>query len=151
MAFLTALSGLATMASAAGSLAGVAGTLISYSAQKKAEKLRQAQLTLETQRQKMQVVRDANRQRAIALSSATAQGSQLGSGLAGATSQITGQQNSLTQGINQSYQIGQGMFKANSMDAAGRMISGLGSGLSSLAGSLTDSQERMRRLNEYYA
>lgn len=151
MPLASALTGLATLASVAGSVAGVAGTFISYSAQKKAEKLRATQMKLESQRQRMQVVRDANRQRAMALSTATAQGSQLGSGLAGATSRITGQQNSLTQGINQGEEIGMGLFKANSQDAAGRMISGLGNGLSSLAGSMADSQDRTRRLSEYYA
>lgn len=145
------MSALAGIASIVGTVAGVAGTFISYSAQKKAEKLRATQMKLESQRQRMQVVRDANRQRAIALSTATAQGSQLGSGLAGATSRITGQQNSLTLGINQGEEIGMGLFKANSQDAAGRMISGLGNGLSSLAGSMSESQDRTRRLSEYYA
>ncbi len=151
MPLASALSGLATIASIGGTIAGVAGTLVSYSAQKKAEKLRATQLKLETQRQRMQVIRDANRQRAIALSTATAQGSQLGSGLAGANANITGQQNSLTQGINQGQEIGLGMFAANAKDAAGRLISGFGNGLTSLAGSMVDSQDRVRRLNEYYA
>lgn len=145
------MSALAGIASVVGTVAGVAGTLISYSAQKKAEKLRATQMKLESQRQRMQVVRDANRQRAMALSVSTAQGSQLGSGLAGAQAKTTGQQNSLTQGINQGEEIGMGLFKANSQDAAGRMISGLGSGLSSLAGSMSESQDRTRRLSEYYA
>lgn len=145
------MSALAGIASVVGTVAGVAGTLISYSAQKKAEKLRATQMKLESQRQRMQVVRDANRQRAMALSVSTAQGSQLGSGLAGAQAKTTGQQNSLTQGINQGEEIGIGLFKANSQDAAGRMISGLGSGLSSLAGSMSESQDRTRRLSEYYA
>lgn len=145
------MSALAGIASVVGTAVGVAGTLMSWSAQKKAEKLRATQMKLESQRQRMQVVRDANRQRAIALSTATAQGSQLGSGLAGATAQTTGQQNSLTLGINQGEEIGMGLFKANSQDAAGRMISGLGNGLTSLAGSMSESQDRTRRLSEYYA
>lgn len=151
MPLASALTGLATLASIGGAVAGIAGTLISHSAQKKAEKLRATQMKLESQRQRMQVVRDANRQRAVALSVSTAQGSQLGSGLAGANARITGQQNSLTLGINQGEEIGMGLFKANSQDAAGRMISGLGNGLSSLAGSMSESQDRTRRLNEYYA
>ena len=150
MPIASALGGLATLASVAGTAVGIAGTLMSHSAQKKAEKLREKQMNLEAMRQTRGVVREANRQRAVALSVSTAQGSQLGSGLAGAKGQIAGQANSTTLGINQGQEIGAGIFAANRADAAGRMISGMGSGLSSLAGSLSSSEENRKRLTEYY-
>lgn len=144
------LSTLATLASVIGTVAGVAGTLVSYSAQKKAEKLREQQMRLELQRQRMQVVRESNRQRALINATAAQQGSSLGSGAAGAAASVTSQQGTNILGINQSEKIGAGIFKANSQNAFGGLISSFGSGLTSLAGSLADSDERRRRLSSYY-
>ena len=144
------LTGLAAAASIAGSAVGVAGTLISYSANKKAEKLRERQMNLEATRQKRSVAREANRQRALLAVQANAQGSNMGSGVAGAQAQSTSSAGDVTLAINQGQEIGAGIFSANRKAAFGGMVSGMGSGLQNLAGSLADSQERMRRLTDYY-
>jgi hypothetical protein len=136
MAFLTAL---ATVATIAGTAVGIAGTISSMNAQKKAEKLRERQMNLEATRQKRGVVREAN-----------PQGSQLGTGLAGAQAQTTAGAANSIQGIRQGQEIGAGIFAANRQDAAGRMLSSFGSGLTSLAGSLQSSQDPIRRQAEYY-
>ena len=147
---VTLLTGLAAAASIAGSVAGIAGTLMTYSANKKAERLRERQMNLEAARQKRGVAREANRQRALLAVQANAQGSNMGSGVAGAQAQSTASAADATLAINQSQQIGAGIFAANRKAATGGMISGLGSGLQNLAGSIADSQERMRRLTDYY-
>lgn len=150
MPIASALTTLATIASIGGTVVGVAGALQSNAAQKKAERIREQQMKLESDRQRMQVVREANRQRGLIAATAAQQGSSLGSGAAGATAGVTGQESYLKLGINQAEKNGSALFAANRQDAAGRLTSSFGQGLSSLAGNISDSSERLRRLHDYY-
>lgn len=137
------LTTLATVASIAGTAAGVAGQVISYGAQKKAERLREQQMNLESTRQKRQIIRDANRQQAALAVAANAQGAEGSSSVSGLAGNVKSQGVDLTVGVNQAQQIGAGLFKANRQDAAGRLLGSFGSGLSSLAGSIADSRPRL--------
>lgn len=142
MAVFSALAGVVGAVSA---VAGIAGTVVSYmgakkqaKAQEKAEELRKLQLNVESTRARRQAVRESIVARSQAMSNATAQGAEGGSGIQGGMAQISGQAASNIQGVNQGQTIGLQMFDANkeasrgaSMQATGQAITGFGSWLSS--------------------
>lgn len=137
--------------SAVGTAAGVAGQVMSMNAAKKAEKLRERQMDLDTARQKREIARQAIVARSTALSSATEQGAQMGSGLQGGQAQITGSANQGILAANQNQEIGAGIFAANRKAASGNMLSSFGNGLSGLGGMFLQNQELFGRVGTYYA
>lgn len=166
MAVFSAISTLfATVGSAIGSAgaglsaaAGLIGTgLQAYGANKaakaqaRAEDLRQKQLSLETDRQRRSVVRQAQIARATAQSNATAQGAQGGSGLAGGLSQVSNQANQNMQGVNQGASIGMQMFGLNKKIAQGQQISSIGSAFSGFSNFLASTYETRQRQAQYAA
>jgi hypothetical protein len=145
------IGGIGTAISAAGTVAGIAGQLMSASAAKKAEKLRETQMNLESAREKREIVRRSIMARSQALATGTAQGAQYGSGVAGAMGNVTNQAASGLLGVNQNQQIGAGIFSANRQMATAGMIGSFGSGLQSLGGSLVSNQDMYGRLGTYYS
>lgn len=75
-----------------------------------ANSLRHTQMVLNSRRQQLEIVRNGQRARAMALNAATNQGAQFGSGLAGGYGQISGRTNNDLLSNSQNLQIGQGLF-----------------------------------------
>jgi len=107
------------------------------------EKVRQQAMELSAKRQQMEVLRNSQRARSVALSNANSQGAQFGSGLAGGYGQISGQTGVNLLGINQNLEFGEQMFNLNNQLSQAKISyaqagtqSSLGSGLSSLGGTL---------------
>lgn len=101
------------------------------------------QMELEYRRRQMEMLRQQQRARAMSLATTTSQGAFFGSGAQGALGQISGQGYTQLLGLDQNYAIGQNMYGINMgisdarMSAAqGQTLAGIGSGLSSLGGSL---------------
>lgn len=92
-------------------VAGVGGQIASDEQQINAQK--QQQVQLEAQRESLQNFRNVQKAKALGLTSATAQGAQFGSGLAGgqASATDTGYTNAL--GINQNLGIANNVFALN--------------------------------------
>jgi len=104
---------------------------------------RKKQMELMARRQQMEVVRNSQRARALALNNATGQGAQFGSGLQGGYGQIASDTNNNLLGIQQNLAIGRNMFglnaqmsqsKINQSEAEGDAA--FWKGLSSLGGSM---------------
>lgn len=100
-------------------------------------------MLLSSRRQQMEVIRNNQLARSMALNSATNQGAQMGSGLSGGLSQIAGQSGVNMMGINKNLEIGNNIFgidqkisanKAQLAQVQGSMASA--QGIASLGGSL---------------
>lgn len=148
-AFSTLIGAAGVGLAAAGTATQFIGMARAAKGEKRAEKIRAAQMNLESQRERRNIVRQANIARAAALTSAETQGAQAGTGLAGGLAQVTAQAGAATQAVNQNQQLGQQMFAANRMISSGNTISSLGSGLSSLGGSLFQNNDKLGRLGSY--
>lgn len=75
---------------------------------------RKQAMELDARRKQLEVIRNQQRYRAVALTNATAQGARQGSGLQGGYGQISGQSGFNLLGIQQNLQIGQNIFGLNS-------------------------------------
>lgn len=71
---------------------------------------RKTAMELNARRQELEVFRNSQRARSMALTSATSQGAQFGSGLQGGYGQISGQTGVNASGIEQNLAIGQNLF-----------------------------------------
>lgn len=106
-----------------------------FADQEQANRLRQQQMYLNTQRQSLQNVRNFQRARAAGLTAAVSGGAQFGSGLAGAYGQQSGQAQTNMLGINQNYQIGSNLFGLSEDEAGNKMnIANLQTQLAGLQG-----------------
>lgn len=150
------MAALSTLIAGLGVAGGIAGTVVQYAGaqkaqkgQERAEKLREAQMNLENQRQQRQVIRQSTIARAQALSNASNQGAQDGSGLQGGYGQIQGQAGGAFVANNQNQQLGAGMFAANRQISAGQTMSSIGSGISSLGGGLVSGSDTLGRIGNY--
>lgn len=111
--------------------------------EKDIEKQRFQAMKLTAHRQQMEVVRNAQRARSLALNNATNQGAQSGSGLQGGYGQIAGSAGTNLLGINQNLEIGTNIFGLNQQISDQKMLlARLGGdmasaqGMASLGGSL---------------
>lgn len=118
----------------------------SIALQQKVEAQRQKAMELDARRKQMELLRNAQKARALALTNATSQGAGQGSGLQGGYGQISGDAGNTLGGINQNLDIGRSIFGLNSqisqenlnLAKAGQQAA-LGQGLSSFGGSLINS------------
>lgn len=113
--------------------------------ERRAEAERRKSMELQARRQKMEMVRNVQRARAMALTVATSQGAAApgSSALGGAFGQFQGQTGVNMLGVNQNLEIGRNTFDINSLISDQRMaladagtMSSIGQGLSSLGGSI---------------
>lgn len=74
---------------------------------------RHKQMVLNTRRQQVENIRNANLARSIALTTSTSQGAQQGSGFSGGQAQISGMERYNSLGITQNQQIGESVFGYN--------------------------------------
>lgn len=103
----------------------------------KAEKLREKQMKLESERQRREVIRNAVAARSAAAVEAQVKGAQNSSAAFGSQGQITAQAANNTLGINQAESIGSGIFKANAAVAAAGGQVAWGQGLTSLGSAIS--------------
>lgn len=126
------------------------------------EALRQQQMNLDATRRQREIIRQGVQARAIALSSATGQGAQLGSGLQGGLGQIAGQTNANYTGVAQAQQTGNAIFGINrtaysamssaySSMASASGTSAFGSGMSSVGGALIRNAGTINSIGEFGA
>lgn len=90
-------------------------------AEREAERVRQQQMELDARRKSMEVLRNQQRARSLALVAANNQGARLGSGLQGGYGQIAGQTGVNLLGIQQNLALGRDMFAANEDLSAAKM------------------------------
>ena len=159
IAAVTAIAGIGASVygaqqSASASRNAAAATQQQVAAQQKQEDLRKRQMELEARRRSLEITRQQQRARSLALTNATSQGGQLGSGLQGGYGQISGQANTQQLALGQNLSIGQQMFGfgqdiSNSRIAYANSQSqaAFGSGLSSLGGALINSLGPINRLS----
>lgn len=148
-ALSTIIAGVGLALGAVGTYTSVKGAQDQANAAKRAEKLRQRQMELEAMRQRRAALRTALRARSAGLVAATSQGAQGGSGLAGGMGQVGGDLGNNLVGINQSTEIGAGIFAANRAAAGGASLAAFGSGLSSLGGAMVSNADTLGRIGTY--
>lgn len=96
---------------------------------------RQQQMVLTANRQQLQVIRNSQLARSMALTSASGQGAQFGSGLAGGYGQISGDTNTNLLGIHQNLAIGQNIFGLdNKIDDQKILLAQYGADMAKLQG-----------------
>lgn len=159
-------SAVGASAGAAGAAAGAAGTgvgltgitgllgtgvsavgqLVAYQGAQKAEELRKRQMGLEIERARRSEIRNAISARASAMVQGESQGAKGSSALAGGLSQITSSANSNIQGLNQSQEIGNEMFKANSMISKGQTLASIGGAFKDISSMFAQSSEQNYRV-----
>lgn len=120
----------------------------------KQDQIRQEAAAMDARRRELQTIRESQKARAMALTSATAQGAGLGSGLQGGYGQIQGDTATNYLGIAQNLEFGQRLYDVNANEinpakvalsqAQGRMATG--QGMSSFGGSLMNSVGTIGRL-----
>jgi hypothetical protein len=152
-----------------GLAASAAGTAMSMEASSKAasvsqdmaqqeqgiEAQRKQAMELDARRKQLEIVRQAQRTRAMALSSATNQGAQFGSGLQGGYGQISGEAGTNMLGVQQNLQIGENIFGYNSQISQDKMsmaqaqgFGAIGQGISSLGGAAIKSLGPINSLSQ---
>jgi len=111
--------------------------------QQKIEGQKMQAMELDANRRQLEVFRNVQRARSMALTNTTAQGAGQGSGLAGGYGQIAGEGNTNLLGIKQSLETGRNIFDLNADISKQKMTladlsadASFYSGLSSLGGSL---------------
>lgn len=121
------------------------------------DSVRRKAMELSANRQQMEVLRNAQRARALALNNATSQGAQFGSGLQGGYGQIAGAANWNNLGITQNLQFGEQMFDLNAQinqqklaigDASS--LSATGAGISKLGSTLMGSFGPIKNLSSQF-
>lgn len=107
------------------------------------EEQRRLAMERDAERRQRQIMRDAQRTRSIALTTATSQGASQGTALGGAYGQISGQSSGMLLGVNQELTMGRSIFDINQQISGERMKladiqsqAATAGGLSSLGGSL---------------
>lgn len=150
------MAAISTIVAGIGIAAGVAGTVVqmkgakdAQKGQERAEKLRQQQMELEAQRERRNIIRQTLQARATALSNASAQGAEGGSGLQGGYGQIQSQGGNAMIATNENQAIGQQMFSAQRQISRGNSMSATGSGISSLGGALVQNSDTIGRIGNY--
>jgi hypothetical protein len=140
-----------------GLVGAIAGAFVSYDSAKASAAASQKMAGLESmvdlqrnqamqisaQRQQMEILRTNQRARSMALTNATSQGAQLGSGLSGGYGQIAGQSGNNLLGVDQNLTIGNNIFGLNTqisqqkeLLAKAQGMNATGVGLTSLASSI---------------
>lgn len=146
----------ATLIGAVGAAAAIGGTAVAYegqqavaNAQKEQEKIKQTQMNLDAARQTRDIARRATLARSQALVNATNQGAQSGSGLQGGQAQISGQEASGYESLNQNQQLGNAMFSANRTQTDASSMANFGQGMQGFGSQLYQNRDMLGRVGSY--
>lgn len=119
---------------------------------------RRAAMEVDAQRRQLEVVRNNQRARAMALTTATNQGAQFGSGLQGAYGGISGQSETNLLGINQNLEIGRNIFGLDSQISQERIAQAgfqskmnQGQGEASLGNMLMSSSNKLGKIGQSFS
>lgn len=150
------MAAISSIIAGVGLAASIAGTTVGYMGQaqaqrgaEKAERTREQAMNLDATRQRRRIIREQLQARSMALTNATAQGAQGGSGLQGGYGQIAGQTNTNIQGVNQQQELGAQIFSANREQVRGNSMANLGAGLKALGSDLYSSAGSIDRVGSY--
>lgn len=135
---------------AVGTVTQMIGSAQASEASKRAERIRERQMNLESSRQRRGIIRQALRARSMALTTGSDQGAMFGSGLAGGLGQIASSATGNIQGVNQSAELGTSMFRTNEQITSAQELASFGGGLSSLGSSLFSSSDTLGRIGNYF-
>ncbi len=123
--------------------------------QRKQEQVRKNAMVADSRRREMEVLRQSQKMRAVSLATANNQGAALGSGLAGAYGQASGQTGVNYGGIRDAAAFGNAIFDSNmnisgmQQNMAGYQAFGAaGAGLSSLGGAMVSSAGVLGRASQ---
>lgn len=141
-----ALPALGVLTKVAGGVLQYVGARKASKARKKAERLRQRQMELDTKRRQRDILRKAIAARASTEAAGDAQGALFSSGFAGGLAQTTASAGRSGLAQDQNLEIGGGIFSANAKVADAQGLSATGAGLSSLGGSLLSNAETFRNV-----
>lgn len=115
-------------------------------------------MEIDARRRSLEVVRNNQKARSLAETSATSQGAQQGSGLQGAYGGISGQSNTNELGITQNLEIGRNIFGFDSQISADRIQDASyqsqmneGNAMSSLGGSLMGSAGKIGQMAQSFS
>lgn len=154
MPFATGL--LAGVIGAVGVATSVVGTIESVQAQNRAaeaekeqQQVKQLQLNIDAARQTRDIARKAMLARSTALVNATNQGAQSGSGLQGGYAQISGQEGSGNESVNQNVQLGQQMFTANNAETDARTSANTWNGIVGFGNQIYQNRDMLGRVGTY--
>lgn len=149
-AFTTIIAGIGVAAGIAGTVMQMQGQRKAAKAQERAERIRESQSNLETMREQRQARRQALIARATALSNASSQGADSGTGLQGGYGQVQGEVGNTLVASNQNRELGSAMFAANRDYARAQSQASFGSGISSLGGALVNNAGTIGRIGSYF-
>jgi hypothetical protein len=148
-AVTTVIAAVGLGVSAASAVGGMVSAKRQAEAGEDAEKARQRAANLDAQRRKRAVIREAAMQRSVALSNATVQGAEAGSGLQGAYGSVAGQSNNNISGITQQQELGNQVFAANARAQRASSQSATWDGIGSLGGALTKNAGMISNIGSY--
>lgn len=152
-----ALAGVGTGISIFGAQSAAAAQKKITAGERAVEAQRKQAMELDARRKMLEVFRNQQRARSMALTTATAQGAAQGSGLAGAYGQVAGQSGVNLLGISQNLGIGRNIFDINAdisqakMDMAqAQAWSATGASLTNLGGSLVSNFGAINRASNQF-
>lgn len=137
---------LGATAAAAGTATTVHGQQVQAVAEQKAEKFRKAQMNLDVQRRRREIIREAQVARGLALNNAAGQGASEGTGLQGGLNQIAANESQGLTAQRQNLAIGSKIFDANAQAAKGQSIAAFGSGAQNIGGTLMDNNTKIAQI-----
>jgi hypothetical protein len=122
------------------------GSVQTANATKDAEMLRKKQMGLDAMRKRREILRESMMAKATALTNASAQGAQESSGLQGGYAQISGVASRGLTDVNQSEDIGKGIFDANAQAASGQAVSAIGGGVKDIGMTMAGNNDKIGRI-----
>lgn len=165
MAAISTIIGAAALGlSAAGTYMSVSGASAAASAnqqiaaaQMQQSAVQQKAATLDAKRRTLEDIRNAQKARSVALSNATTQNAQMGSGVEGGFGQVSGQLGTNLVGVQQNLELGRQYASLNDAISMQRMNlasaqsqSAFGSGLQSFGGTLISVMQPASRLGQSF-
>lgn len=141
-----AVAGIGVALALASTVAGVAGSVMQYEGQKRAEEVRKNQMADEAMRQRREQIRAAQVNRAKVTASAYNEGAGLSSALSGGQAQIAGTAGRNLQYIGADQTYANQLFSAQSQITEGGFIQNLGGGIASLGNAVSSNAGTITRL-----
>lgn len=134
---------------AGGSILKAGAGIASSRAQQRQQDVRFQQMELDARQQNRAQIRASLQARSLALTNATNQGAQYGSGLQGGFGQIAGQARRNQNYLGQSLEYGRQIFDEDARISRAGAVAGVGQGLSSLGGTMIGNLDVLNRVGAY--
>lgn len=153
---ISALLGLSAASVSAGAAVvgtgvSLAGTIMSKQAADKQADAQERQMQLDADRHRRAAYRDMIRSQAMTEVAGASSGAMGGSGVMGGLSQAANSGLQSQRDTNQNQQLGEAQFSAQRQASTGQMLSGIGSGISSLGSAVVKAQAPLKRIGQVSA